>query len=82
MTNNKKIEDAKLGDRTLATFHCNDWHFSTYTIGSCNLSTKLIIGEYETLWTYIYFGYSNKEREAGVFAKFPDVELTFKFKNI
>jgi hypothetical protein len=88
LTNNEKeyLEDAaKPGDRTLAAFFCSDLHFSTYNIGSLdkevkpNVATKIEVGEYSGLWTYVYFGYSNKFREAGVVVGYPDAHFSYRF---
>jgi len=86
LTNNEAdyLEDsAKLGDRTLAAFYCSDLHFSTYNIGALdrdaknNIATKIEVGEYLGLWTYVYFGYSNRKREASVLVAYPDVHFSF-----
>lgn len=81
-------DSQNLGDRTLAAFYCADLHFSTYTIGNLddgskpNLTSKIAIGEYESLWTYIYMAYSDKAREVGIFVKYPDLQVSFKFKDV
>jgi hypothetical protein len=87
LTNNEKdyLDDAaKVGDRTLAAFYCTDLHFSTYTIGTIdkdfksNVGTKFEVGEYSSLWTYIYFGYSRIKRECGIIVAYPDKHYFFK----
>jgi hypothetical protein len=67
LANNQKdtLKDVNIGDRALAAFYCNEIYVATYSIEQNpqpNLAKRIPIGEYSGLWTYIYFGYSNKLR--------------------
>ena len=46
------------------------------------MATKVEVGEYAGLWTYVYFGYSNKAREAGVVVGYPDAHYSFRFRDV